>query len=219
MLKNKLIVGAFCFISLSLLLVFSLNLDNKNEENISSEEPSEVPVTESHANSIADFSDPQLLLGASTHAFVGKVVEKVGSKALGNSPETQFAVKIQKSIKGDLKGEVIVNQQGGYYKDKNGKEFLLVVNNDELLEVGEKYFFATRYLESENWYTAISVFGDVKIKNKTHEDNLVVKYKNAFKNEKIPEALKNAGPISREEREKLNQKDEKMSKEQQDKND
>jgi hypothetical protein len=106
----------------------------------------------------ADFSNDKVLVGASHDIFVGKVVQELGSKDLGDGPETQFSVAVIDNLKGNLQGTVTVDQQGGY---KNG--VLYVVGDDHvargnegtsyLLQPGSTYLFATRYNLQENWYT------------------------------------------------------------------
>jgi len=163
-----------------------------------------VEVRNGHLNYIDDFSDKRKLVGASDNVFVGKVVAQKGNKSLDSGPETQYVVKVTKNIKGKLTGEITVNQQGGYVKEGN-KDVLILFNNDPLLEVGEKYLFATRYLESENWHTVINKFGDVKIKDDEHFNKLVKEFTEAYKEEIVPEAVKNKENYKNKE--KLNKKE------------
>lgn len=104
-----------------------------------------------------DFSDDATLVGASQNIFVARVIKEIGTKERGIGPETQFEVQIVDNIKGDLKGSVTVDQQGGY---KNG--VLCVVADDTssatpkngyLLKPGSTYLLATRYNPTGNWYT------------------------------------------------------------------
>ncbi len=116
-----------------------------------------VPAKSTHLQYVADFSDDKVLMGASHNVFVGRVVKQSGNKELGIGPETQFEVEIIENIKGELKGTVVVNQQGGY---KNN--VLYIVESDDilpskaedyLLRPGSTYLLATRYNEAEGWYT------------------------------------------------------------------
>lgn len=106
----------------------------------------------------ADFSDDRVLVGASHDIFIGKIIRQTGAKERGIGPETQYMVQVIENIKGDLRGVVTVDQQGGY---KDG--VLYVVDDDTgstskgadsyLLQPGSTYLLATRYNKSEDWYT------------------------------------------------------------------
>jgi hypothetical protein len=112
-----------------------------------------------HAQYPADFSEDENLVGAADNIFVGKVISGYGNKQRGSGPETQFKVEVVDNIKGELNGEVVVNQQGGY---RDGELYVfegdLFSDNDKesLLQVGSTYLFSTRKSELNNWYTLIS---------------------------------------------------------------
>ena len=125
-----------------------------------------------------DTSNPRKLVGFSDNVFVGKVIEQVGTKSLNDYPETQFKVEVLDNIKGDLSGTVKVNQQGGNEWNK-----IVVFEGDKLLEAGQTYLFATRYLESEKWHTLVPVNGDIPIDNKQEKAKLIKKYTNAYENQ------------------------------------
>lgn len=133
-----------------------------------------------HNDNVADFNDDRQLVGAVHNVFVGRVISQEGTKSLGSIPETQFKVEVIQNIKGELSGIIKVNQQGGY-KDKQ----LILVEKDKLIEPGKTYLFATRYLESEDWHTLVPLYGDIPIKTKEHETEVVEKFKKAYK-EEIP---------------------------------
>lgn len=149
---------------------------------------------------VADFIDDRVLMGASHNVFVGKVIEQVGSKSLGNNPETQFAVDVLLNIKGNLQGMITVNQLGGY---KNGILYLVsegdviapeIKNGDEMLVPGSTYLFATRYNSIENWYTFISHPGGKKLisrDNALDKTQLEVLAKSDERVNKLQEAYKN----------------------------
>jgi len=115
-------------------------------------------IVESDVQYVADFSNDKVLVGASHNIFIGKVVQSLGSKDLGNGPETQYSVEVIDNIKGNLQGNVTVDQEGGYV---NG--ILYVIGDDAslpqkddtnyLLQPGATYLLATRYNQKENWYT------------------------------------------------------------------
>lgn len=146
-----------------------------------SDYPPENPVIQTIQTSYAfDVTDPQRLVGWADNVFIGKVVEMSGTSDEYGMLETQFKVKVAESIKGDLSGEVIVNQQGGY---EGGN--LILVENDQLLEEGESYLFLSRKNEKQNWHTVVSVYGDILINSEAHKEELLSKYKKAYQ-EEIP---------------------------------
>lgn len=150
---------------------------------------------------IADFSDDQILVGASHNVFVGVVKEELGTQELGVGPETQFEVEVIENIKEELNGTVTVNQLGGY---ENG--VLYTVEGDYhshdgsqeyLLQPGSVYVFATRYNKKQNWYTLnsyptarklISKVAGTELENLKEiatNDERVIKLKSAYPSEKL----------------------------------
>jgi hypothetical protein len=143
---------------------------------------------------VADFTDDRALMGASHNVFVGKVLEQIGTKERGIGPETQFKVQVIENIKGELDGEVVVDQEGGY---KNGILYIFGEGDGKsyLLQPGSTYLFATRYNKNENWYTLIShpagkkvissdgSMGQKQLKMTAQSDNRVIELKEAYKDE------------------------------------
>lgn len=149
---NKYYVVSF----LSLFVIFLLSclvLQDKKEFTVRTLEP---------VYSV-DLSDKRKLVGMSHNVFVGTVKKQLGAKTRGLGPETQFEVEVLENIKGDLKGQVTVNQQGGYQDGTlyvmEGDSFSKGGTEEGLLDIGGTYLFATRYSEKENWYTIISYPG------------------------------------------------------------
>ncbi len=117
------------------------------------------PIVEIHPAYPANYADNLVLVGASHNIFVGKVVEQIGTKVSVVGPETQFSVRVISNIKGDLKGMVTVNQEGGY---ENG--VLYVIEDIDMLgpaksglenyflQPGSTYLLATRYDSDSNSY-------------------------------------------------------------------
>lgn len=107
-------------------------------------------VERSHYSYAADFADNSILMGASHHVFVGKVLGRSGSIALpGNNPGTQFTVEIIENIKGNLHGTVRVDQDGGYDHGvlSIGGDTLLPgsgYDNGYFLQPGSTYVMAVR---------------------------------------------------------------------------
>src|SRR6267154_990346 len=52
------------------------------------------PVKEVEMQYAADFSNDAVLVGASHNIFTAKVLQQIGTKDLGDGPETQFLVEI-----------------------------------------------------------------------------------------------------------------------------
>ncbi|ESU33944.1 hypothetical protein G3A_03875 [Bacillus sp. 17376] len=127
-----------------------------------------------------DVTDPQRLVGWADNVFVGKVVEMSGTSDKYGMLETQFKVEVAENIKGELQGEVTVNQQGGYEG-----ESLILVENDQLLEEGESYLFVSGKNEEQNWHTVVPVYGDIMIESEAHKEEMLNKYKKAYQ-EEIP---------------------------------
>ena len=129
---------------------------------------------------VIDTSDPRQVVGFSDNVFLGKVVKKIGTKNLSSYPETQFEVEVSENIKGKVEGTIKVNQAGGF----EGDELFLMEGDQQLIE-GKTYLFATRYLPEEDWHTIVPVGGDIPYNSEEDKKELVMKYKNAFK-EEIP---------------------------------
>lgn len=145
------------------------------------DQPPENPVIQTVQTSHAfDVTDPQRLVGWADNVFVGKVVKMSGTSDERGMLETQFKVEVAENIKGELQGEVTVNQQGGY----EGKN-LILVENDQLLKEGESYLFVSRKNEEQDWHTVVPVYGDIMIESEAHKEKMLNKYKKAYQ-EEIP---------------------------------
>ncbi|MFT9596959.1 hypothetical protein [Mesobacillus sp.] len=144
-------------------------------------QPPENPVIQTVQTSHAfDVTDPQRLVGWADNVFVGKVVNMSGTSDEYGMLETQFKVEVAENIKGELQGEVTVNQQGGY----EGKN-LILVENDQLLKEGESYLFISRMNGEQNWHTVVPVYGNIMIESEAHKEEMLNKYKKAYQ-EEIP---------------------------------
>jgi hypothetical protein len=146
-----------------------------------SNQPPENPVIQTVQTSHAfDVTDPQRLVGWADNVFIGKVIKMSGTSEERGMLETQFKVEVAESIKGELQGEVTVNQQGGY----EGKK-LILVENDKLLKEGESYLFISRKNEEHDFHTVVPVYGDILINSEAHKEELLTKYEMAYQ-EEIP---------------------------------
>lgn len=114
-------------------------------------------VTNSYA---FDIDDLRRLAGFADAVFIGKVIGQQGSKALNSFPETQFRVEVLSTLKGRVDQTVTVNQFGGV----DGRTQQVILDEgDRLIEPGQTYLFVTRYLPSEDWYTAAPIVTSRKL--------------------------------------------------------
>jgi hypothetical protein len=155
-----------------------------------------------------DLSSDKVLVGGSHNVFVGKVVRQMGNKSIRPElgAETQFEVHAVYNIKGELKGNVIVDQVGGY---KNGKFYmvqsdLLVgggsIPEDYLLKPGSTYLFASRKDDKEDWniisappydwqlISKDSKLGDIQLRDLVENNKRVKELEAAYPNEILPQS-------------------------------
>lgn len=131
------------------------------------------------------------LVGNSENVFIGEVIENVGSDRIDETlPRTQFQVKVVENIKGELRGNVIVNQHIGYfnYKGESGEEQfgLEKFEGQEFLQEGKTYIFSSLFQADKGWHNLHPVQGEVLI----NEDKRLlsverIAYQEAFKNQDI----------------------------------
>lgn len=107
-----------------------------------------------------DIYDERRVVGAADSVFVGTVNEIVGTVNRTAMPETQFSVTVLSVIKGDLAGNVVVNQQGGYDPVRNQA---IYTEGDAPLNTGQSYIFSTVFdpaISAENF---IPIVGAVPV--------------------------------------------------------
>lgn len=144
-----------------------------------SNQPPENPIIKTVQTSHAfDVTDPKRLVGWADNVFVGRVVKLSGKSDERGMLETQFKVEVAENIKGELHGDITVNQQGGYEG-----ETLILVENDQLLKEGESYLFISRQNEEKEWHTIVPVYGDILINSEAHKEELLTKYEKAYQKE------------------------------------
>lgn len=107
-----------------------------------------------------DITDQRKLAGDVDAVFVGTVMEQTGTKTRGVMPETQFRVNVVEVLKGDVNGDVTVNQQGGIHTESGD---LLLMAGDELITAGNSYLFAVKHSPQESWYTLVPGVGDIPL--------------------------------------------------------
>jgi len=134
-----------------------------------------------HAVYMADFTDDRRLVGAVDNVFVGHVIAQVGTTPSEDVPETQFAVEVVETVKGTLRGKVIVNQEGGMQGDAP-----ILFDHDPLLKSGATYLFATRLYKETGWQTLVPNYGDLQVKDAQHQEALIERFKKATQQQITP---------------------------------
>jgi hypothetical protein len=142
------------------------------------------PVLTPQSHDIAD----RRLVGAVDNVFVGHVIAQVGTTPSGDVPETQFAVEVVESIKGTLRGKVIVNQEGGM----QGVAPILF-DHDPLLKPGATYLFATRLYKETSWQTLVPNYGDLQVKDAQDQDAVIERFKKATQQQITPYPVPSKG--------------------------
>lgn len=141
--------------------------------------------------------DERRLVGASENVFLGRVVEKSGTGFLEGTPEppgvpespgtpeTRFSVEVLRTVKGNLTGQVTVNQHGGYHQ---GTDSLMLMDGDPLLVPGRVYLLSTNPAEGRGWQQIVAApFGDVPAETQNERDALVRKFAEARRNQIPPD--------------------------------
>jgi hypothetical protein len=130
-----------------------------------------------------DPRDDNKLMRAATDVFVGTVVARVGTAPLSASqpgvalPQTQFAVKVQRKIKGGARGTITVNQLGGV---DPAVQTLVLFEGDRLLVPGEKVLLITEYDATLGWYHVIAAgYSHHRIRDDQQEVSLVGRFERA----------------------------------------
>ena len=139
-------------------------------------------------------TDDRHLVRFADNVFVGRVVGRVGyrppSESTSPLPQSLFAVKVEKNIKGSLSGTVVVVQEGGC-DPRYGR--VVLVNNDPLLKPGQEAVFSTRKQSPESPHFIVgSNYGDVRVSTEEQEAKVVARFENARK-ELVPFDPSNPG--------------------------
>ena len=138
-----------------------------------------------HAFSGSDDTD---LVGFADDVFVGRVKERVGSTG-GVTParpygSTRFSVEVLENVKGGLGGTVTVSQEGSFDTERG---CLMLAEDDPLLEPGQEVVFFTRRDEGRGWHQIVTPgYGDVRIEDRGHREELVRRFEKARKNQTDP---------------------------------
>ena len=166
----------FAFIVIAGLIAVSFTLTQTNEVGTAAET---IYIQNTY---VVDLTDDNKLVGSANNVFVGRVVEEVGTKTDRSQPQTQFDVEVIENIKGNLKGNIIVNHEAGL-KEIDGKNYLYITEGDSLIKPDNEYLFVTRYSDTNDWYTVAPAYGKLLITDEMEKQNQVKRFERAFANE------------------------------------
>lgn len=174
--------------TVSILSIFIIGFTTYFYSN--NENDQKVNVQEVHGDFVMDVTNKNEVVGNSENVFLGKVIKQVGTESPNGEyvPRTQFGVQVLKNIKGELKGNEIINQSAGYVDDENGDKTLVKFENQELLEPGKVYLFATMYSEQNNWHNPVPGYGEVLVKDAAKQQ-VISEYMTAFKQQVISDIM------------------------------
>ncbi len=110
-----------------------------------------------------DYTDKKVLAQAVDNIFIGEVIREVGTEEYTGSPNTQFLVRITQNIKGALLGDITINQEGGYYKEK-GILYLLSYEKTSLLKENQMYLFAVSPTK-KGYFEMMPKYGSKRLDN------------------------------------------------------
>lgn len=165
-----------------------------------------LPITKKiEAQYIAGLDDDRKMVGISDNVFIGRVIKKGRNKIVDNTPSTEFQVEVLYNIKGELRGEFTVSQEGGY---ENGILYVLnagdVIHPDDgsddwFLNTDDLYLFYTSYDPKDQTHWAIfhpnatkklkweKNLTDDAIKSEAQQDQRIKELEEAYKNEILNE--------------------------------
>lgn len=179
-----------------------------------------LPVISSYSINMYDMSTPEKVVGAVDYVFVAKInsiketdyrdpieveVTADGSKTKTiTNPYTIYNVTVIDNIKGKLpvSEQITITQNGGITEDK---KMYILPDGAELLQVGE-YYIILAYavskqgeleINSSKTYVLLSDnsskanMSSSVFENSISTNEIVKKYQNAYKNQKVPEQKKN----------------------------
>ncbi len=193
MIENKILINISRSAIILIVLFAAISSPAKRAQEINYIEPL-YPV---------DYSNDEVLIGASHHVFVGKIKKQLNTI---NSPvgvETRFEVEILENIKGNLKGNITLNQGGGY--DEKGVLHIvdgdLIKNSEDknyLLQEGSTYVLAVRssgdfhklnpHSNARKLITREDNLSKAELKDLVKKDERVLRFEKAYPKEKLLDA-------------------------------
>ena len=132
---------------------------------------------------VTDVSDRRRLVGLVDNVFVGRVIAQ-GSPLSRTGSDwdvwTPFTVEVKTTIKGAEMQMVAVLQEGGFSEDGS---MWTSTADEEMLEVGRSYMFATQFSVDDGWHTLVPSYGAVLISSEESEGDLIESFENALRNQ------------------------------------
>lgn len=191
-MKRKIL---FMLLGISVMVAGLLNYNDIDSNASAKKQYAKEDVIEIEATFMANFDNKQILAGSVDYIFTGKVTQNLGEINNFAYPTTQFKVKTDKQLQGELPSkEVIINQYGGHSKEEvDGKTVkkMYLFEGDPLLETGNKYVFAANK-QKDGSILLIPVYGNTKVeKNSINTtSNIVDEFEEAVRNPIVPELQK-----------------------------
>jgi hypothetical protein len=156
----------------------------------------ESSVAIAHADYAFDPSDDRALAAYATDVFVGRVLKQVSATGAPTSapgqemPQTQYAVEVVETIKGDAAGVVTVNQVGGV--DAQSQQPMALAG-DAPLAPGSSDLFLVVHVPERGWYQiAAGGYGHLAADDPAQRETLVARFGLA-----LAEAPEGAAPEDR----------------------
>ncbi len=196
--KRVLAVLILAVISLPSVVASLASDDDERSDSESEHTQDESQIGMSQASYPFDITDERALVGSADNVFVGRVLKAQDRVSSSNTPiapvpQSQFAVEVLDTVKGNLSGTVTVNQGGGYVEYSADRDYpedgvskgdrireLILVDGDPLLEPGKEYMFLTAYDRKNDWQELVaSRVGDIELEDQAQREAVVETYEAA----------------------------------------
>lgn len=130
-----------------------------------------------------DVTDPPTLAGHADNIVLGRALDAVNVTRGGDNgpPQTQFSVKVMRTLKGSAEGTVTVTQLGG----RLGND-VWVPAEQSLLKPGRTYLLVTTGHGDELILLAGPI-AEQQVNDAAHEADLVADWRKAIANQRIPD--------------------------------
>lgn len=157
------------------------------------------------SSEVAWAADERFVVGAADDVFVGRVLRVQDDLTTSPTsslpqPQSQFAVEVQRNIKGKINGTVTVNQGGGFVEYSADRDYpeadvqkgdrvrqLGVVNEVPLLEPGREYLFVTTYDNKNGWHEFVSPgLARLEVEDRAQREALVENFEEAEREQVDP---------------------------------